>query len=338
MRPQASRADGSWKSGPVNRSRTARPPGTSAGSRSLRKQCPASGHVLMSCSTLTEVRARSESLSGGAVGVIHRSGARHDGTSPGKEPLREGIFAAIAIIRASDRVPAARRKQQRETAARALSDDSPPSSAVGARGQPRSHRLDVVERGSAPFSGVAHDRAEAGERPASAIQVRCGREGAQAGEPICLVAQVLTHAEHVVDDNHPGHGPSPESTATQAGRPPRLEGMLTLPMINVPITASGWLIGVGASRSTAGTRSSIASRHQLPQRGGPGHPDVGDAQDSLALPRGHSYRSPAAPGVPVYGCRYCGGSATIGAGRAEQACGGASRKRAAPPDRTRRRV
>jgi len=170
---RASAAAGSWKVEPLSLASTTNTAGASAGSWSLRKECPASGYSLMSWSTPRSVSSRFQPRGGAAVAAVLGAVAADDGARPAQVVQGQHIFARGSVVDAAGGVPVGGGKHQYEPAAHAKADDPDRAGAIGAVRQPGPHGVDVVEGAAPPRPDVADRRGHAAEFVAAPVQVRC---------------------------------------------------------------------------------------------------------------------------------------------------------------------
>ncbi len=124
-----------------------------------------------------------------------------------------GVRGQPAVVDARGRIATPRRERHREAPAHAEPDHADATGARRLRRQPGTDHLDVVEGGPAPGGDLAHRGAHAGELAPGAVEVGRGDQEPLAGEPVGVLAERLGHAEGVVEDDHPGHGPAPAGLA-----------------------------------------------------------------------------------------------------------------------------
>src|SRR3546814_6627058 len=113
-----------------------------------------------------------------------------------------GALGGGALVDARRVEPGTGGEDQREAPTHAVPDDADLAIAPGMGGEPRAHRLHLVERTSGTVADLAHDGADAAELAAPVEQVRASGEVALAGQPVDLVAQVGGHPERVRSAEH----------------------------------------------------------------------------------------------------------------------------------------
>ena len=155
----------------------------------------------MSCSTPLAARAV-ELVGGAAERPVAAAEAPDDRARPGEE--RVGVVGHLSVVHARRVEAAIGGEHQREPAAHAEPDHADLAGAVVASGEPRPHRVDVVEDATLAGGEVAERRHHARDAVAVGVEVGGDREIPVGGEPVGLLAGIAGHAERVVDDDHTG--------------------------------------------------------------------------------------------------------------------------------------
>src|SRR5918994_4335421 len=141
--------------------------GSSAGSWSLRKPCPASGYRLMSWSMPAAVStgSRRSGVPRTPRSPIPGAVAGNDRAGIGQGAL--GVLGEPAVVHARRREAVAGRQHQREPAAHAEADHADLARAALLPGQPGARRVEVAERPRP----VAHEGDQAPHPPSPVLKV-----------------------------------------------------------------------------------------------------------------------------------------------------------------------